>query len=118
MTTFDFAGERMNQAPGDSSSKERLSVDDGSGVSSFLPVTPAIRQLFAREVDTVSASYRTGRMLKEINQDGSFPCPQRGCYDILPTREAYTCHVQIHLIHEGYVLRFDCTICIGLSTVP
>ncbi|KAF9647696.1 hypothetical protein BDM02DRAFT_2529030 [Thelephora ganbajun] len=108
MTTFDVAGERMNQATDDSSCEERLSMDNGSEVSPFLPVTPTIRRLFTREVDMMSVSYKTRRMLKNSNQDGSFPCRQRGCYDALPTRQAYACHVHIHLIHEGLRL---CELC-------
>ena len=106
---------RANLVPDDPGSEEHLSMDIDCEVSSFLPVTPTIRRLFAREVDTATTSYGT---LKRVDQDGSFPCPQRDCYNVLPTREAYTCHIHIHLIHEGYVFRVDRAICAGVLTMP
>lgn len=106
-TCFQVSDERMNLVPDDSSIEEHLSVDNDSEFSSFLPVTPTIRRFFAREVDMAATSSEAREILKKINQDGSFLCPQRGCYDVLPTREAYTCHVHIHLIHEECVFHFD-----------
>ena len=76
-------------------------MDFDSEVSSFLPVTPTIRRLFAREVDMETISYEARRILKRVDQDGSFPCPRRDCHNVLPTRKAYACHVHIHIIHEG-----------------
>ena len=93
-------------------------MDADSEVSSFLLVTPTIRRLFACEVDTAPISYDARRILKRIDQDGTFPCPQMDCCDVLFTPEAYTCHAHIHLMHEGYALRFDCTIRIGVLTTP
>lgn len=96
--------ERASLAPDDSSSEGHPSMNAGSEISSFLPVTPVIRRLFAREVDTIPVSRAARRMLKSIDQDGSFQCPRRDCDDALPSRGAYTCHIHIHLIHEGYGL--------------
>jgi hypothetical protein len=87
-------------------------MDADLEVSSYLLATPTIRRLFAREVDTALASHEARKMLKRINQDGSLQCLQRDCHDILPTLMAYTCHAHIHLIHNGYVLRFDRAICV------
>jgi len=106
---------RASLAPDDPSSEEDSSADADSEVSSFLIVTPTIRRLFAWEVDTAPTSYDVRGTLKRIDQDGTYPCPQRGCYDALPTLEAYTCHFHIHLIHEGYVIRFDYAICVGVD---
>ena len=82
-------------------------MEFGSEVSSFLPVTPTIRRLFAREMDMATIFYGARRRIGGVNAGGSFSCPQRECCDILPTREAYTCHIHIHLLHEGYVFRAD-----------
>jgi hypothetical protein len=82
-------------------------MDFGSEVSSFLPVTPTIRRIFAQEVDLPTTSYDDKWILKIVDQDGPFPCPRRDCYGVLPTREAYNSHVHIHLIHEGYVFCAD-----------
>lgn len=101
VTRIRVPSERTNLVLDDHSHEEYPPTDVDSEVSSFLPVSPAIRRLFVLEVDMAPASYEARRMLKKINQDGSFPCSQRHCYDVLPTREAYTCHVHIHLIHEG-----------------
>jgi len=76
-------------------------MDADIEVSSFLPVTPTIRRLFAWEVDTAPTLYAAMGILKRNNQDGSFPCPYEDCGDVLPTRKAYACHVHIHLIHDG-----------------
>ena len=50
-----------------------------------------------------ATSYEARRILERVDQGGLFPCPRRDCYDVLPTRKAYTCHIHTHLIHEGYV---------------
>ena len=99
--------ERNSPVPNDSGSEGHLSMEFGSEVSSFLSVTPTIWRLFVREVDMATNFYEARRRIGGVNQGGSFSCPRWECCDVLPTREAYTCHIHIHLIHEGYVFRAD-----------
>jgi len=94
----DYSFEHTSLLPGGCTHEEHPSIDVDLEVSSFLPVTPAIRRLFALEVDTARASYVAGmRILKKNNQDGSFPCPYEACGDVLPTSigvrppRPYTC---------------------------
>jgi hypothetical protein len=112
-------GPESNPVADDSCSEERPSVEIDPDVSSFLPVSPTIRRHFAQEVDmaTISESYVAKKVLKRVNQGELFPCPLRGCEGVLPTREAYACHIHIHLIHEGCVPRADCAICVEALTV-
>ena len=75
------------------------STDGDSEVSSFLPPTPTIRRFFARELNVARVSSGNDIVMR-VNQDGLFPCPRRGCCDVLPTLKAFACHVHIHLIHD------------------
>ena len=117
-TCCQVSNEHMDLVPDDSSIEKYLSMDIDSEASSSLSVTPIIRRFFAQEVEMGATSYEARKKLNSsVDQDGSFPCPQKGCYDVLPTREAYTCHVHIHIIHDGYVFRFDCTVYVGVFTI-
>ena len=98
--------ERTNLVLEDPSGEEHPWMDFNSEVSSFLAATPTIRRFFP-QVDVAATSYEARRIPKRVDQSGSFPCPRSDCYDVLPTRKAYACHIHIHLIHEGYVFLAD-----------
>ena len=99
MSHIQVSGERTNLAMG--AYEEYPPMDVDLEVSSFLPVTPTVRRLFAWEMDTAPTPCTARRVLNEVYQEGPFPCTHYGCDNVLPTLKAYNYHLDIHAIHDG-----------------
>ena len=65
--------------------------------------SPPTRRPLAKETGTTPTLHEDPSLFGRVREDGTILCDREGCLDILLSLQAFQCHLQIHLIHEGYV---------------
>lgn len=56
------------------------------------------------EAQKIVVRYRQRCQSSRVREDGTVACDREDCLAILPNLRAFSSHLDIHLIHEGYVI--------------
>jgi len=84
-------------------STETQSMNAPLRASSMPPNPPSIRRSLAEETQTVLTPRGSAGLLSRVREDGTVLCDREDCLAVLPSLKAFLSHLDIHLIHEGYV---------------
>jgi len=88
-------------------STDTLAMNALVGASLALSESPTRRAL-AEEIETTRTLHDGASPFSQVHEDGTVSCTRGDCLAVLSNSKAFSCHLHIHLIHEGYVVHPRC----------